>query len=350
MRNTPQHPGMDLDATTKHQDGLISRRQALGHGLSVVEIKRRLRRRDWVAVHPGVYVNHTGKLTWRQRAWAAVLAAGPGAALRLDSALRAHEGPGRKQFDDSVIHVAVPHGRRLLVAGGRATPPDRGPLIAGPVEQDTALHQVRRHRPRPRLPRDGADLGGRARRRVRQPADHRARLRDRLDGRKRIAQRDWLRSVLSDVADGTCSVLEHGYLDLVERPHGLPGGTRQAVRDLATAASTVTSTIRTSACGSSWTASCSTPPPRTVIVTSSAISMPWWPRTARRSGSASDRSTTDRARRPARFAAVLQRHGWTVKPTPVRACSELRRLLSRVELAIDADGRLEAVNLVCSEP
>ena len=57
---TPQHPGMDLDATTKHQDGLISRRQALGHGLSVVEIKRRLRRRDWVAVHPGVYVNHTG--------------------------------------------------------------------------------------------------------------------------------------------------------------------------------------------------------------------------------------------------------------------------------------------------
>ena len=59
-----------------------------------------------------------------------------------------------------------------------------------------------------------------------------ARLRDRLDERKRIAQREWLRSVLSDVADGTCSVLEHGYLDLVERPHGLPAGERQAVRDL----------------------------------------------------------------------------------------------------------------------
>jgi hypothetical protein len=59
-----------------------------------------------------------------------------------------------------------------------------------------------------------------------------ARLRDRLDQRKRIAQRDWLRSVLSDVAEGTCSVLEHGYLDLVERPHGLPVGQRQAVRSL----------------------------------------------------------------------------------------------------------------------
>ena len=59
-----------------------------------------------------------------------------------------------------------------------------------------------------------------------------ARLRDRLDERKRIAQREWLRAVLSDVAEGTCSVLEHGYLDLVERPHGLPDSTRQALRNL----------------------------------------------------------------------------------------------------------------------
>ena len=36
--------------------------------------------------------------------------------------------------------------------------------------------------------------------------------------------------MLSDVADGTCSVLEHGYLDLVERPHDLPAGQRQAPR------------------------------------------------------------------------------------------------------------------------
>jgi hypothetical protein len=33
--------------------------------------------------------------------------------------------------------------------------------------------------------------------------------------------------VLSDVAQGTCSVLEHGYLTRVERPHGLPTGRRQ---------------------------------------------------------------------------------------------------------------------------
>ena len=101
---------MDLDALLRHQDGLVSRRQALGHGLSVTDIKRLVRRREWVAVSPGVYVNHTGALTWRQRAWAAVLAAGPGAALCLGSALRGHEGPGRKRVDTSTIHVAVPHG------------------------------------------------------------------------------------------------------------------------------------------------------------------------------------------------------------------------------------------------
>ena len=44
-------------------------------------------------VHPGVYVNHTGELTWLQRAWAAVLFAWP-AALSHDSALRAADGPG----------------------------------------------------------------------------------------------------------------------------------------------------------------------------------------------------------------------------------------------------------------
>ena len=33
-----------------------------------------------------------------------------------------------------------------------------------------------------------------------------------------------------DLELGTCSVLEHGYLTLVEQPHGLPAGARQ-VRD-----------------------------------------------------------------------------------------------------------------------
>ncbi|NYJ03394.1 hypothetical protein HNR19_004092 [Nocardioides thalensis] len=33
--------------------------------------------------------------------------------------------------------------------------------------------------------------------------------------------------MLDDVAGGTCSTLEHGYVARVERPHGLPTGQRQ---------------------------------------------------------------------------------------------------------------------------
>ena len=223
---------MDLDARLALQDGLISRRQALGDGMTVTDLKRRLRRREWVAVHPGVYVNHTGGLTWRQRAWAAVLATGPDAALCLDSARRAHEGPGRRDSDESVVHVAVVHGRPRLAP--------EGVRVHQMVDLATRV-QWNKTPPCTRYDDTVLDLAARGTRltsvaRLADACGSRrttaARLRDRLDERKRIAQRDWLRAVLSDVADGTCSVLEHGYLDLVERPHALPVGARQALRDL----------------------------------------------------------------------------------------------------------------------
>ena len=44
------------------------------------------------------------------------------------------------------------------------------------------------------------------------------RVLDALDGRSRIARRGFLTGVLRDIAEGTCSVLEHGYLTRVERP------------------------------------------------------------------------------------------------------------------------------------
>ena len=69
---------MRLD-TLAEQAGVISRVQAQANGLSEGDVRRLLRRREWVKVHPGVYVNHTGELTWLQRAWAAVLFAWPAA-------------------------------------------------------------------------------------------------------------------------------------------------------------------------------------------------------------------------------------------------------------------------------
>jgi Transcriptional regulator, AbiEi antitoxin len=78
-----------LDSLVAEQEGVVSRRQALACGLTDNDIARLVRRREWARVHDGVYVNHTGPLTWLQRAWAAVLFHWP-AALAGSSALRIH--------------------------------------------------------------------------------------------------------------------------------------------------------------------------------------------------------------------------------------------------------------------
>ena len=169
---------MDIDDVLRQQSGVISRRQALDAGLQHHQIRRMLRRNEWARVHHGVYVDHTGPPSWLQRAWAAVLYAAP-AALCLESALSI-EGP--------LIHVAVSRHRAMLVEpdGVRIHHLDERVLWnVGP----------------PRL-------------RV-------------LDSRRRVRGRRWLRAVLVDIAEGSCSVLEHGYLNRVERGHGLPRATRQ---------------------------------------------------------------------------------------------------------------------------
>ncbi|GGO84029.1 hypothetical protein GCM10011584_00620 [Nocardioides phosphati] len=64
------------------QDGVIARRQVLEiAGESDATLRRRLRRGEWVTMHPGVYINHNGPRTWRQRSWGAVLYAWPAAAV-----------------------------------------------------------------------------------------------------------------------------------------------------------------------------------------------------------------------------------------------------------------------------
>ncbi|KAA1421675.1 type IV toxin-antitoxin system AbiEi family antitoxin domain-containing protein [Nocardioides humilatus] len=68
-----------LGSLLSQQDGVIARRQMLSTGFTPAFVARKVRRREWVQVHPGVYVDHTGALTWQQRAWAAVLACWPAA-------------------------------------------------------------------------------------------------------------------------------------------------------------------------------------------------------------------------------------------------------------------------------
>jgi hypothetical protein len=215
--------------TLADQDGLISRAQALDAGLSRVQIARLLRRKEWIVVHTGVYIEHNGPLSWQQRAWAAVLYAWP-AALTHGSAMRAAHGPGRRDDrDEGPIQVAVDRDRHLTRRPGirfrrMSGFETRVQWNLGPprVRYEEAVLDVAAEKPDP-VASVGvlADACGSRRTTV-------ARLLARLDSRNRIGQREWLRAVLADVAQGTCSVLEHGYQTLVVRPHGLPAGELQS--------------------------------------------------------------------------------------------------------------------------
>ena len=202
----------------RRQAGVISRRQAIDTGLRDHQIRRLLRRNEWARVHPGVYIDHTGPLTWMQRAWAAVLYAAP-AALCLESALSI-EGP--------LIHVAVSRHRGMLVEpdGVRIHPIDRrdGRVLwnVGPprLRYEEAALDVACHT----TGFDAIAVLADACQSRRTTADRLLRV---LDSRRRIRGRRWLRAVLIDIAAGTCSVLEYGYRNRVERAHGLPRAKRQ---------------------------------------------------------------------------------------------------------------------------
>jgi hypothetical protein len=218
----------EVDRLLELQDGLIARRQAIAAGMTAAVVVRLVRRREWVAVHPGVYVDHTGPLTWQQRAWAGVLACWP-AALDGRSAIRAHEGPGRARSSRSdPIEVMVAHGRHPKAPSGVVVRQSR-----------RFVDQVQWNLAPPRMRYDDTviDLADRALRELDAIAvladacggrrTTAARLRARVDDVPRLHRRQWLLAILDDVASGACSVLEHRYLVDVELPHGLPRAARQ---------------------------------------------------------------------------------------------------------------------------
>ncbi|GAB06300.1 hypothetical protein GII30_01400 [Gordonia amarae] len=214
-----------LDELLQRQDGVIARPQAVDLGLSPNEIRRKLRRRDWTATAPGVYVRHTGPLTSKQREWVAVLHAWP-AALSHSSAICAAGGDTQP---DGPIHVAIDAERRVvddhdIVVHRIAGMNDRVLWTASP--------------PRMRIEEAVLDVASSATRPERAIAclsdavQSRSTTADRLlaalDSRPRIRLRGFLRGVLIDVRDGTCSVLEHHYLTKMERRHQLPRPHRQS--------------------------------------------------------------------------------------------------------------------------
>lgn len=221
-------PAEEIARILSLQHGVISRAQAIEAGLAGHDVRRQVRRRAWVVLLPGVYVNHTGDPTWLQRGWAATLYAGDSAMCH-DSALRAADGPARSHRDESVIHIAIDRDRRVLAPADWVVV-HRIADFEEKVSRNTSP-------PRLRVEHALVDVAAEAASDVaaigvltdavsarRTTAD---RILDALSARSRIPRRAFLEGALSDIRDGTHSVLEHGYLHRVERAHGLPRGTRQ---------------------------------------------------------------------------------------------------------------------------
>lgn len=208
------------------QDGVASRAQLTFGGYTPNDIRRAIRRREMQLVHRGVYVAHTGPLTWRQRAWAAVLYAEP-AALCGPTVLE----PRRTDDADGPIHVAIDHSRRLVAPPGVVVHRVVGlarQMFAGQRPprlklEDNALLQARVATSEMEVVGLLTEVIGR--RGVTTDA-----VRAALKRHPRLPRRGFITDLLADVEAGTCSVLEHGYLTRVERAHGLPTGTRQSER------------------------------------------------------------------------------------------------------------------------
>jgi hypothetical protein len=209
---------MTIQELFDRQAGVVRRAQLVEEGASPHDLRRWIRQRRLVRVHPGVYVNHTGPLTWTNRAWAAVLVNWP-AALADVSAVNLAGDP---------IHVAV---------DSAATPIDRRGIRLHWLTDVESRVLWNLSPPRVRVEDALLTVAGRAETRIealsvladacRRRRTTPARLTAELEARIGIKNRAWLRAAISETGQGIQSALESGYLRRVERAHGLPRGTRQ---------------------------------------------------------------------------------------------------------------------------
>jgi len=181
-------------------------------------------------VHRGVYIDHTGPPSWRQRLWAALLFYGEpegNAAAASDSALVLH-GLRDGRIGDT-IHVAVPGDRRVtrlpgvtlhrLSEFGASLQPNRRPLRVR--LEHAVLHVASRARDEAAAVAVLADSCQTRRTTVK-------RLAMVLTGLSCLPRRRLMLAILEDVAAGVHSVLERRYVVHVERAHGLPRPNRQS--------------------------------------------------------------------------------------------------------------------------
>jgi hypothetical protein len=212
------------------QSRVVSRQQARDAGWPQGTIDARLRSGIWQRLHRGTYATFTGDLSRDAKLWAAVLAAGLGAALSHETAA---EVDGLIDKPIRQIHISVPAERRpcrrkirgVVIHRSRCLVPEWQPPWHLPrtTVEDTVLDLVAEAH-------SFDDAYGWISKAVGRRLTSPQSLSKALARRSRIRWRAWITVALEDAADGVHSPLERNYIYGVERAHGLPTARRQAKR------------------------------------------------------------------------------------------------------------------------
>jgi hypothetical protein len=210
------------------QGHVITRTQAIQLGLDPWAIRNRERYGHWRRLNAGVYADFTGLPNREAEVWAAILRAGPGAALSHWTAAERH---GLTDKPSPAIHIAVPIARHparwtaipgVIVHRSRSLERTVHPAMSPPCTrvEETVLDLIEASA----TFEEAYDWICRAIGRRRTTA---TRIREVMAARPRMRWRADLELALGDAGE-VLSVLERRYVRCVERPHGLPSATRQA--------------------------------------------------------------------------------------------------------------------------
>ncbi|GMA30716.1 type IV toxin-antitoxin system AbiEi family antitoxin domain-containing protein [Litorihabitans aurantiacus] len=203
-----------LNALAASQDGVVSRDQLIGAGLSDRHGHDRVVAGRWRRILDGVYLTHTGRIGFRERCWATLLHCGEGATLCRSTAARLL---GLEHPPSPRIQVVVPHARRVAAPSWMEVSRQRRPLSWGGSPARTPAEVTALD-----LCDETEDVDTvigliTSAARLQRGTGH---LRRELARRRTVRHRAVLQDLL--VTRGIESVLEHRYVRGVVRAHGLP--------------------------------------------------------------------------------------------------------------------------------
>ncbi len=208
------------------QCGIITRRQAMSCRIDGMVIDNQLRSGRWQRLHQGVYATFTGPLPRAAQLNAALLRAGPGAALSYHSAAEVF---GLTADQNALIHVTVPLASRpgaipgLMIHRSSRIEVARHPALTPPRTriEETTLDLIS-------VASDFDAAFGWLCRATGQRMTTTARLRSAVLARTRMRWRQDILAALAEIGGGVHSNLERRYVLDVEHAHQLPAARRQA--------------------------------------------------------------------------------------------------------------------------